>query len=117
MAFLVTVERARKALRLSPSIDDPELTLMVEEASDIIRAFVDRPGDANWTADVANWDIAGGGSPVLPVPAIIQRATLLQVADLYTHRGDEGRHGPEGGIAPEAEALLRATGYRDPILA
>jgi hypothetical protein len=115
---LVTVEVARKHLKLRATAEDTDsdLVLKIEQASAIILAFIARPNDTDWTAEVESW---GTGSPVVAVPAVVQTATLMQVADLYVHRGDE-RWMPAsggGGICPEAEALLRATGYRDYVLA
>lgn len=109
MAALVKLERAAAHLRLPMTSADAELALKVDEASAIVLAFIDRPTDAAWTAQIAAWTDE-------TAPGVVQAAVLLQIADLYTHRGDEGRGGL-AGIGSEAEALLRATGYRDPVLA
>lgn len=109
MAALVKLERAVTHLRLPMTSGDHELEQKVEEASAIVLAFIDRPTDAVWTAAIAAWDDE-------TAPAVVQAAVLLQIADMYTHRGDEGRSGTTG-IGSEAELLLRATGYRDPVMA
>ncbi len=95
----------------SPSTTtDADLELKIIQASEVIRTYLLRPDDAAWSAAVQGWDET-------TVPAIVQAAVLYQLADLYLHRGDEAGRGPAGGICPEAEAVLRATGYRDPALA
>jgi hypothetical protein len=81
----------------------------MDQASELIRTYLIRPDDAVWCAAVAGWTDA-------TVPPVVQLAVLYQVAALYFHRGDEGGD-RAGGICPEAEQVLRATGYRDPALA
>lgn len=125
MAALVTLEVAQAHLRLpitaggvgSPSSPgspatsaDADLLLKMEQASDIVRTYLLRPDDAVWCAAVQGWTDT-------VVPSIVQAAVLEQIADLYFHRGDEAGAGPAGQICPAAEAILRATGYRDPALA
>lgn len=116
MAALVTVERVCMQLRLpvpgSPaggSPADDELSLIADEASEIVLARIAKPADATWTALLATWT-------EVTVPAAVRTAVLYQCANLYGHRGDEGMSGP-AGIAPEAEALLKSTGYLDPPMA
>lgn len=114
-ALLVSLETAQRHLRLpvtegSPSDAESDLLLKIGQASSIVRAYVDRPSDATWTATVAGWTDA-------TVPAIVQAAVLLQLAVLYQHRGDETTGAVDAGaVAPEAAMLLRATGYRDPVV-
>lgn len=97
---LVTIDRARRHLRLPVTLDDPDLTAKLEAASALVIAAVTDP-DATWTDATA--------------PAIVQEAILRQLAALYVHRGDEGQEGQ--GLCPEARALLLTGGYRDPVVA
>jgi hypothetical protein len=105
---LVTLDQARRHLKMPPTLNDPVLEETVERASAIVVAFLTSPDDAwtEWTA-----------------PVIVQAAVLAQLADMYIHRGDERAHYAAldrregGGICTDAEAILRATGYRDPVLA
>jgi hypothetical protein len=84
--------------------------LKIEQASDLVRIYLLRPADAVWCAAVQGWTET-------TVPHIVQAAVLLQIADLYAHRGDEAGAHTGGGICVETEAILRGTGYRDPAVA
>lgn len=89
---------------------DDDLELKMEQASDLVRTYLLRPDDVAWCAAVQGWTETS-------VPSIVQAAVLEQIADLYLHRGDEPLASPGGSLCPAAEAILRATGYRDPALA
>lgn len=108
MAALVSIDVAKEHLRIPITVEDPDLTIKIDQVSAIILAFLARPNDATWTATIAAWTAA-------TVPAVVQLAVLLELADRYMHRGDERRDG--NGIGPETEVLLRSTGYRDPVMA
>jgi hypothetical protein len=63
---------------------------------------------AYWRAVAATWTDA-------TVPAYVHAAILLQLADLFTWRGDDVPKEARGEMAPGVEQLLRRT--RDPVLA
>jgi hypothetical protein len=115
MAIFTTTEEARRHMRWpvlagSPAPDDVDLQAKLDAAEDLVLAFVARPNDADRTAEIAAW----AGSPST-VPAIVKLAILMQCADLCGHRGDERL--AQGGLAPEVEAMLRAGGQRDYVMA
>lgn len=130
MASLVSLEAAQRHLRLTvtvtPTVGSPagspagspstpttgneDLLLKMEQASDLVRTYLLRPDDVTWNAAIQGWTDA-------TVPTVVQAAVLEEVADLYQHRGDEPLAFAGGGLCPAAEAILRATGYRDPVLA
>lgn len=115
---LVTTEVARRHLKRRPAgspltDDDSDIDLKLTQAEAVILAYIARPTDVDWTAEIASWDATG--APAV-VPAVIQAAVLMQLAHLYAHRGDEGG-AQHGSVAPEAEQLLKGTGYKDPVLA
>jgi hypothetical protein len=101
---LVTTEAARRHLKLPPGLlGDDDLALKLEAASDIVLASVTDPPDVAWTETTA--------------PAAVRLAVLLQLADFWAHRGDERSTAAPAELCGEAAALLRAAGYRDPVLA
>lgn len=109
MAALITAEYARNHLLLPQTTVSEDLDAKIEVASDIILAFIARPTDTAWTATIGAWtDVTA--------PTVIQDAVAKQLMNLRAHRGDEGLNAGVG-ICPEADALLRATGYKDPVMA
>lgn len=113
MATFVTTDEARRHMRwpiLSGSPDDSDLQQKLDAAEALILDFIARPNDTARTAEIAGW----AGSPTA-LPHIVKLAILMQCADFCSHRGDERLEQP--GIAPEVEALLRAGGQRDYVMA
>ena len=115
MATFATTTEARLHVRWpvlagSPTPDDLDLQVKLDSAEEAVLAFVARPNDAARVAEIASWS----GSPQT-VPAIIKLAILMQCADLCAHRGDERLS--QVSLAPEVEALLRASGQRDYVVA
>lgn len=112
-ALFATTDDARRHMRwpiLAGSPDDADLQAKLDAAEEVVLAFIARPNDATRTAEIAGWT----GSPVT-VPALVKLAILMQCADFCSHRGDERLE--QRGIAPEVEAMLRASGHRDYVMA
>jgi hypothetical protein len=123
---LVTLAQARRHLRLSeeigggsppsgspPSAEDEDLQLKIDQATEIILDYIERPADAVWTAEIASWDSA-------TVPGSVQAAILLQVGQLWRFRGDDQSNeqlpaSEHGYLALGVTALLHR--FRDPALA
>lgn len=115
MASFVTTQEARLHMRWpvlagSPPPDDSDLQGKLDAAEELVLGFIARPTDAARTAEIAAW----AGSPSA-VPMLVRVAILMQCADLCVHRGDERLEAR--GLAPEVEALLRAGGQRDYVMA
>lgn len=115
MSIFTTTEEARRHMRWpvlagSPAPADLDLQGKLDAAEALVLDFIARPNDAVRTAEIAGW----AGSPAA-IPAVVKLAILMQCADLCVHRGDERLE--QRGIAPEVEALLRAGGQRDYVMA
>lgn len=109
---IITIEQARKHLRLPWLADESDLELTKAAAEEILLAYLARPDDAVWTATIESWT----GSPAVPAPRAVQLAALMQLAYLYTNRGDERVQQVVGAVSPDAAAMLLASGYRDPVV-
>ncbi|MFC7399584.1 head-tail connector protein [Chelatococcus sp. GCM10030263] len=94
---LVSLETAKRHLNIDFTDRDADLDLKIEQASHIVVDYLKKP-DNGWTEET--------------VPPLVQAAVLLVLADLYEHRGDDGKSDP---ISPAVENILRR--YRDPALA
>lgn len=125
---LVTWEMAIGHLKLTVPESSPQMTALeadirhkIEVAEELVLDHVNqRIGDTaeEWADDVALWNVAGG-SPSLPVPARVQAAVLIQLAELHRFRGDDHDDDmPERGMG---ELHPRAVSYlyrlRDPAIA
>jgi hypothetical protein len=112
----VTVAQVKIHLKLptvgSPDPQDADLELKRDQSEAIVKRYISRPDDDDWTDEIESWDES-------TVPGTIQAAVLLQVGMLWRFRGDDV-HGDEpkaehGFLAPRVVALLHS--YRDPALA
>lgn len=107
---LVSLELAKKHLRLASDFtaDDDLIGIYIVQATAAVVDYVTRDDD-DWIAEIEAWTDE-------TVPAAVQAAILLHVAELYRFRGDE--EGPTrevGFVSPQMRALL--TPYRDPTVA
>lgn len=112
---LVTLARAKRNLKLPPPAEGspiPEEDLDVQEildaATDIIRDYLARPEDQDWSATMASWDRAN-------VPPTVAAAILQQTTELYRFRGDDLALPPReaGSLSPTIKAILAR--LRDPV--
>lgn len=113
-ADLIDLSQAQRHLRLPVGVSSPmtngELDVQekLDQATALIVQYLERPDDTAWTAEMAAWTVQN-------VPGPVAAAILIQLAELYRFRGDDGE-GPKreaGYLAPTVVALLKR--YRDPI--
>jgi len=108
MPALITIEQARRQVRLAPddtSLDD-ELEPLREVATAIVIDYIKRPNHG-WTE---SYDPAG--SPYDSDFVIVTAAIAEVLVNLWRHRGDEAVDGP---ITKRVELMLER--LRDPALA
>lgn len=83
MEDLITLEQARKSLRLTGTQDDDDLRLKLAQAQAIVVDYVrQRHDEDEWTTEIDAWTEED-------VPAQVQAAILLQCAELFRFRGDD----------------------------
>lgn len=105
--MLVSIDRAKTQEYIIHSEDDLEVTLKIQEASDIVLDYIgDRANVNNWSAEYPLPDGA------LPVPGVVSAAVLLVFGALW--EGREGAQDSPEPISPAVERLLRR--YRDPVV-
>jgi hypothetical protein len=109
MAALITIEQARRQIRLLPEDTsfDAELDQICEDATAIVIDYLKRP-DHTWTA---SYDPAGG-SPYDQEFVIVRAAIAEVVTNLWRHRGDENAPGP---LTDRVTSMLHR--LRDPAIA
>jgi hypothetical protein len=95
---LVTLEQAKRQLRVDYDDDDSEILLKAEEASDIVVDYIKRP-DHGWSDRTC--------------PGHVRSAVLLVLGNLYGPRGDDVKTA-EPLSQPVMNLLWRE---RDPALA
>lgn len=109
MVALVTLEQARRHLRVFHTDEDADLLEKIQQASEIVMDYLQRP-DLEWT-DAVDGD-PDASPPVAPVesdaPRLIQASVLLVLAGLWEHRGDgEQEYGQaDGYLSKPVTALL-----------
>lgn len=82
MVALVTLEQARRHLRILHTDEDADLLEKIQQASDIVVDYLQRP-ELVWT------DASNGSPPAASdAPMRVQAAVLLVLAGLWEHRGD-----------------------------
>jgi hypothetical protein len=98
----ITLDVAKAHIKVTDPAYDGEVTLALEHASAIVFDYIGARADATWDETTA--------------PPIVQRGTMVALAHLWEHRGDD--------IAPDAhdEKLWSALSLlfmrtRDPALA
>lgn len=105
--MLVSLDRAKAQQYITHSSDDLEVTLKVQEATDIVLDYIgDRANAHNWSAA---YPLPEGA---LPVPGVVSSAILLVFGALW--EGREGAADSPEPISPAVERLLRR--YRDPVV-
>ena len=107
---LVTLEQTQRHLHLPITEDDPDLQDKIDQATDLILQYLERPSDADWTATLATW----GDTADTPGPVVA--AILVQTGELYRWRGDDNTDArPTQDLSPLVRAYLGR--YKDPVLA
>lgn len=119
MADLITLQEAKRHLRLPEEFDSPlsahdeDLQAKIDQATELVLGYIARRStDTTWAATVAAWTIE-------TAPQVVRAAILRQTAELYRFRGDDpANEAPvtDGGyLSPGVATLLHR--LRDPALA
>lgn len=119
---MVSLETALKHLHLvagegSPDPVSVEVADKLAQAEAIVLAYIARPTDDDWTAEIASWQ----ASPAVELPGGVKAAILAQLGELYVVRGDVARATDvtvvrvDGQLSPLVRAYLAP--YRDPVVA
>lgn len=119
MADLITLQEAKRHLRLPEEFDSPlsahdeDLQAKIDQATELVTGYVTHLlSDTTWPATVAGWTVA-------TAPQVVRAAILRQTAELYRFRGDDpdtDQPVTDGGyLAPSVRTLLHR--LRDPTLA
>lgn len=95
---LVTLDQAKRQLRIDYDDENADLTMKMEQASAIIVDYIKRP-DHGWTEE--------------NVPPLVQAAILLVLTDLWDRRN--GSNKDDSILSRTVRDLLER--YRDPALA
>lgn len=109
MAKLVTLDQAKRHLRIYHDDENIDVAEKAEQASDIIIDYIKRP-DHGWTNAV---------DPSTPsdAPSLIKAAVLLQLGYIWEYRGDEEPEFVQAdGYLPRAVTSILHR-YRDPAYA
>jgi len=109
MAALITIEQARRQLRIGADDDtfDHELETLMEQATAIVIDYIKRPAHG-WMATSET----AGGSPYDPDFVIVTAAIAEVLTNLFRHRGDAEVAGP---LTARVKSMLER--LRDPALA
>ena len=109
MATFVTLEQAKRRLRVTSTDDDVDIQDLIDQAE----AHV-----IGWCSTTARSKAVADGWTVETVPTVVVTAILVQTAELDRFRGDD----PDGPPRQDGEELcvsvrelLRA--YHDPVIA
>lgn len=99
MVALVTLDQARRHLRIYHQDEDLDVQERVQQASEIVIDYIQRP-DHGWS-DASDDDESNA-------PKVVQAAVLLVLAALWEHRGDgEGDYQQaDGYLSKPVTALL-----------
>lgn len=103
MTKLITLDEAKKHLRVDDDAQDDEINSKIEMASAIIIDYLKAT-----TATVETW-LDSAGEPT-SVPGVVKSATLLALGELYKNREAEA-----DPLTPSVRGLLHR--LRDPALA
>lgn len=106
--MFITLEQAKRQLRVDDDADDADITEKVEEASDLVRGYLKSTADAFL-------DEAGNPVPG-KIPYSVKAATKMMLGYLYSQRdNDQDREFEQGMLPRPVTALLYH--LRDPALA
>lgn len=117
MPTLITLEQAKSHLRLSdwgesPSPEDTDLQLKIDQATEIVIDYITRPNDIDWQEEIQSWTTTS-------VPKGIQAAVLAMTGYLYRFRGDDVAadipKSQHGFLPPDVVNYLHR--WRDPAVA
>ena len=97
---LATLEAAKLQIHVSDPAREPEITLLLEQASAIVFDYIGARADPLWDETTA--------------PDVVQAATLYTLGHLWEHRGDDTAADDEKFWAGLSLRLMRT---RDPALA
>jgi hypothetical protein len=100
MAALLTLADAKRHLRVDTEDENADILVKVDQASAIVIDYLKSQADATWTAAT--------------VPGHVQAATLIMLAHLYEHRGDDPMDTDEKVWLAVGRLLMRS---RDPAMA
>jgi hypothetical protein len=113
MSELVTLDEAKRRLRILSDEEDDDITALIAEAQEIVVGYIaQRRSDTDsptWAATIESWDED-------TVPRDVKAAILRQTAELYRFRGDDAASAlpprQPGHLSDLVESLL--VRYRDP---
>jgi hypothetical protein len=103
MATLVTLEEAKRQLRITDTFHDAEVQAVVDDADAIIRRYLKKANDPLWNST--------------SVPFEIKAAVKLMIGHLYEHRGDEWGESNEADDRTWSAVGNLLVMWRDPALA
>lgn len=115
MTALIALDVAKQHLRVEHTDDDDDITLKIEQASEICLDYIKQRGDRVAVTDPP--------TPVVPwdettVPKPVQAAAMMMLSKLYDDRS-AGQENDErmaiGYLTPAITALLHR--FRDPAIA
>ena len=111
LPLIVTLDRAKKHLRVTSFAEDDDIYAKLESATAIVIDYIYRDDD-DWVETILAWTPS-------TVPRPIQAAVLVQLGELYRFRGDdlpnESPQREHGFLSPAVTAYLHR--FRDPSIA
>jgi hypothetical protein len=99
--MLASLADAKLQLRVSDPAREPEITLLLEQASAIVFDYIGARAEPSWDEDSA--------------PLVVQAATLRCLTHLWEHRGDDTADKTDETLWAALSLLLMRT--RDPAIA
>lgn len=111
MVKLVTLAQAKRHLRIFHSDEDADVADKVNQASEIVTDYCQRP-DLVWSAAVDGDPDASPPTDDIAsdAPFRVQAAVLMVLDDLWEHRGAAGETGQaDGYLSKPVTALLHRT--------
>lgn len=106
MVMLVTLDEAKAHLRVTHDLEDEDITLRIEAASESVISYIK---DASLDFVDSSGVIILDESGVSTVPKRVKMATLLLLGAFYRHRGEDGGQAANfqmGFLPPAVTALL-----------
>lgn len=106
MVMLVTLDEAKAHLRVTHDLEDEDIQLRIEAASESVISYLK---DASLDFVDTGGDLITDSSGNSLVPARVKMATLLLLGAFYGHRGEDGGQAAQyrmGFLPPAVTALL-----------